>query len=471
MTLKRILNRETPALEGEKIKLAGWVETVRAHGKIIFIDLRDRTGTVQVVFTPSFPEALEISKGLHPEWVVEIEGKVNKRPDKMVNPDLETGVIEIEAEMIAVLSEARTLPFGVETDGRELNEELRMKYRYLDLRRERLSVNMRKRFQTLQFFRNYLEKEGFTEIETPILTKSTPEGARDFLVPSRFSPGEFYALPQSPQQYKQLLMVAGLERYFQVARCFRDEDSRANRQAEFTQLDIETSFMDQEEIMETVEKLMTETVETVFPEKRIMKKPFPVMTYKEVTEKYGTDKPDIRENKDDDDELAFLWVVDFPMFEWSEKDKRWDSMHHPFTRPKEDDVEKIKSDPGNVPAFQYDLVLNGEEVGGGSLRSYRREVLEAVFEVLGHETDDIRAKFGHLLDSFEFGVPPHGGLALGFERFLSILLKEDNIREVMAFPKGGESRDLMMNAPAKVDEGQLKELHIKIDRNDEKKDR
>ena len=466
MDLKRTLNKQTPALAEEKVKIMGWVHTVRAHGKIIFIDLRDRTGTVQVVFTPSFPEALEISKSLHPEWVIEIRGKVNKRPEKMVNLNLETGGIEIEAESINILSEAKTLPFTVETDGTELNEELRLKYRYLDLRRDRLANNLKKRFQTLQFFRNYLEKEGFTEIETPILTKSTPEGARDFLVPSRFTAGEFYALPQSPQQYKQLLMVAGLERYFQVARCFRDENARANRQAEFTQLDIETSFMDEKETMQTIEKLMIETVAHVFPGKKIMRDPFPIITYKEAMEKYGVDKPDIRESKKDRDKLAFLWVVDFPMFEWSEKDKKWDAMHHPFTRPKEEDPEKIKGDPGNILAFQYDLVLNGEEIGGGSLRSYRREILETVFEVLGHKTNEVRAKFGHLLDSFEFGVPPHGGLAIGFERFLSILLNEENIREVMAFPKAGDSRDLMMNAPAVVDENQLKELHLKIENDD-----
>lgn len=463
MVLKRRLNKETPTLVGEKVKIAGWVQNVRAHGKIIFIDLRDRTGTVQVVFTPSFPKVLETSKSLHPEWVIEIEGKVNKRPEKMINYELKTGEIEIEAEKIVVLSKAKTLPFTIETDGTELNEELRLKYRYLDLRRERLTNNIRKRFQTLQFFRNHLEKEGFIEVETPILTKSTPEGARDFLVPSRFSAGEFYALPQSPQQYKQLLMVAGIERYFQIARCFRDEDSRANRQAEFTQLDIETSFMSQEEIIQIIEELVVKTISQIFPEKKIINKSFPIMTYKEVMEKYGTDKPDIRES---DDQLAFLWVVDFPMFEWSERDKRWSTVHHPFTRPKEDDPEKIKEDPGKILAFQYDLVLNGEEVGGGSLRSYKREVLEAVFEVLGHKTEDIKGKFGHLLDSFEFGVPPHGGFALGFERFLSILLNEENIREVMAFPKTGESRDIMMNAPTSVDENQLKELRLKIDNND-----
>ncbi len=468
--IKRMFCGETPKHTGEKVKIAGWVHTVRSHGKIIFIDLRDQSGTIQVVFTPSFADALEVSKRIHPEWVVEIEGKVNKRPEKMINHDLETGGIEIEAESINILSEAKTLPFSVETAGTEISEELRLKYRYLDLRRERLAFNIKKRFETLQFFRNYLSEKGFIEVETPILTKSTPEGARDFLVPSRFTAGEFYALPQSPQQYKQLLMVAGLEKYFQIARCFRDENSRANRQAEFTQLDIETSFLSQEEIMKIVEKLMIETVGKIFPEKKIMETPFPIMTYAEAMEKHGIDKPDIRKDKNDKNEMAFLWVVDFPMFEWSEKDKRWSSMHHPFTRPKESDPVKIKSNPEKIQAFQYDLVLNGEEIGGGSLRSYRREVLEVVFEILGHESKDIRSKFGHLLDSFEFGVPPHGGIALGFERFLSILLGEENIREVMAFPKTGESSDLMMNAPARVDEEQLKELHLKIKNNDQQKD-
>ncbi len=466
-TNKRILSLQTPDHTGKKIKIAGWVHTVRSHGKIIFIDLRDRSGTVQVVFTPSFNNALEISKTLHPEWVVEIEGKVNKRPEKMINTDIKTGEIEIEAERITILSESKPLPFSVETAGIEINEETRLKYRYLDLRRERLAFNIRKRYQTLQFFRNRLEKEGFIEVETPILTKSTPEGARDFLVPSRFIPGEFYALPQSPQQYKQLLMVAGIERYFQIARCFRDEDSRSNRQAEFTQLDIETSFMSQEEIMETVEKLVIETVTEIFPEKKLSQNPFPIMTYKEAMEKHRIDKPDIRKDKSDDDELAFLWVTDFPMFEWSENNKRWESMHHPFTRPKENDASKIKNNPGKIQAFQYDLVLNGEEIGGGSLRSYRGDILEAVFEILGHKKEDIKLKFGHLLESFEFGVPPHGGIALGFDRFLSILLKENNIREVIAFPKAGESKDLMMNAPSRVDEDQLRELNLKITDNKE----
>lgn len=465
MAQKRILNREAIGKEGEKIMISGWVDTIRSHGKIAFIDLRDRTGAVQVVFTPGFEGAYEVANKLHPEWVIEVVGIVNKRPEKMINPEIKTGGIEILAEEVVVLSEAKTLPFGIDTDGTEINEELRMKYRYLDLRRERLSRNIKKRYEVLQFFRNHLQREDFIEVETPILTKSTPEGARDFLVPSRFLAGEFYALPQSPQQYKQLLMVAGLERYFQIARCFRDENSRANRQAEFTQLDIETSFMSQEEIMESVERLVVETIKAIFPEKIIAKNPFPIMTYKESMEKYKSDKPDIRKDKD---ELAFLWVINFPMFEWSENDKRWSAMHHPFTRPIGDDIEKLKKDPGAIQAIQYDLVLNGEEIAGGSLRSYKKDVLEAVFEIMGHKKDDIREKFGHLLDAFDYGVPPHGGIAFGFDRFISILLGEKNIREVIAFPKSGESRDLMMNAPSKIDNIQLNELNLKVIKNEKK---
>ncbi|MGI6637073.1 MAG: aspartate--tRNA ligase [Minisyncoccales bacterium] len=471
MTQKRVLAEDAPKLINEEIKLSGWIQTIRSHGKIIFADLRDASGLIQIVFLPSNSEITEIANKIHPEWVVEITGKVNKRPENMINSTLPTGEVEVEVESLSVLSESKPLPFSIETSGVEINEEVRLKYRYLDLRRERLVKNMKKRFETLLFFRNELSKRGFTEIETPILTKSTPEGARDFLVPSRFYAGEFYALPQSPQQYKQLLMVAGLEKYFQIAKCFRDEDSRANRQAEFTQLDIETSFMSQEEIMGLVEELVIKTVTQIFPEKKILQKPFPVMSYQEAMDQHGIDKPDIRKEKSDNDELAFLWVVDFPMFEWSQTEKKWGSMHHPFTMPKETDPDKIRENPQAVTAFQYDLVLNGEEIGGGSLRSYRREILETVFEILGHEQDQIRAKFGHLLDSFEYGVPPHGGIALGFERFISILLKEENIREVIAFPKAGGSRDLMMNAPAQVEKDQLRELYLKIEINGKKNEK
>jgi len=466
MNHQRILSREISKYEGQEVKIAGWVQNIRTHGQIIFIDLRDRTGLTQVIFTPSFIETGEKIRAIRSEWVLQIEGQVKKRPQNMINPEIESGDFEVEAKSLIVFSKAKTLPFSIETSGEEISEELRLQYRYLDLRRKRLSLNLKKRHQVLQFFRNYLSQEGFTEVETPILTKSTPEGARDFLVPSRFLAGQFYALPQSPQQYKQLLMVAGLERYFQIARCFRDEDSRANRQAEFTQLDIETSFASREEIMTVVEKLAIQTVNHLFPEKKLSQNPFPVMTYQEAMEKYQSDKPDIRKNKNDNQELAFLWVVDFPMFLWSENHKRWEASHHPFTRPKEEEVDKIKNEPEKIGSFQYDLVLNGEEVAGGSLRSYKREILEAVFEAMGHQKKEIELKFGHLLNSFEYGVPPHGGIAFGFDRFLSILLQEENIREVIAFPKMGESRDLMMNAPSVIEENQLAELHLKVLKNE-----
>ncbi len=451
--MKRTIIKETLKRIGDRVLIKGWVHNIRSHGKIVFIDLRDQSGIIQVVFKT------DTVKDIRPEWVVAIEGMVNERPQNMINPDIETGTVEIKAESIEVLSEAKTIPFEIDSPGQDINEELRLKHRYVDLRRERLQRNIRKRFEALQFFRNYLKEESFTEIETPILTKSTPEGARDFLVPYRNSLGEFYALPQSPQQYKQLLMVSGFEKYFQIARCFRDEDSRANRQPEFTQLDMEMSFMNQEEIMEATEKMVIEMITKVFPDKKIMQKPFPIMTYREAMDKYQTDKPDIRKDKD---ELAFLWVVDFPMFEWSEKDKRWEAMHNPFSRTLETSPEKIKEDPKSVKAFQYDLVLNGEEVGGGGLRSYNRELLESVFEVLGHKKENIQSNFGHMLDAFDYGVPPHGGIALGFDRFISILLDEDSIREVIAFPKAGNARDLMMDAPSKTDDQQLKELNLKI---------
>ena len=459
--MKRILVTKTKNKIGKRVKVAGWVNTKRSHGKIIFVDLRDRSGLVQVVFAPN-SNSKELGKGLKPEWVIEVIGKVRKRPKGMENPKLETGKIEILAESLKVLSRAKTLPFPIDTEGYEISEEKRLKYRYLDLRRERLQRNLKMRQKVIQFMRDFLQKRDFVEVETPILTKSTPEGARDFLVPSRLYPGKFYALPQSPQQYKQLLQVAGIERYFQIARCLRDEDPRADRQPEFTQLDIEMSFVEQEDILKLIEELFIKLIKKLFPEKKIKKIPFPRITYKEAMEKYKTDKPDIRKNKESKNELAFLWVIDFPMFEWKETEKRWDAMHHPFTRPQTEDIEEIKKNPEKILAFQYDLVLNGYEIGGGSLRSYKPEILEAVFEVMGHTKKEIREKFGHLFEAFEYGVPPHGGIAPGIDRFLAVVLNEPNIREVIAFPKTGDFRDLMMNVPDKVSKEQLKELNIKI---------
>ncbi|MDI6602643.1 MAG: aspartate--tRNA ligase [Patescibacteria group bacterium] len=460
--MKRILNIETTKYVGKKMKVCGWVQTIRSHGKIIFIDLRDRSGILQLVFTPKDEKLYEVAQKLRPEWVVGVEGKIKERPKAMVNPKIKTGNVELEPEKLEIFSKAKTLPFSIETPGYEINEEKRLKYRYLDLRRERLKKNLMVRQKVIQFIREFLIKEGFVEIETPILTKSTPEGARDFLVPARLQPGKFYALPQSPQQYKQLLMVAGLERYFQIARCFRDEDARADRQAEFTQLDIEMSFVEQDDILNLIEKIYIELVKKIFPEKKITKIPFPTISYKEAMAKYKNDRPDLRKNKNDSNELAFCFIVDFPMFEWSKTEKRWDAVHHPFTRPQTDNINEIKKNPEKILAHQYDFVLNGEELGGGSLRSFKPEILEAVFEVMGHKKSEAKKKFQHLFSAFEYGVPPHAGIALGLDRFLAVILNEQSIREVIAFPKTGDNRDLMMDVPAEVTKEQLKELHIKI---------
>ena len=454
--MQRVLNIEAVKYINKSIKVCGWVNSRRDHGGIVFLDLRDRSGILQIVAIPG------LVKDIKEEYVLEIEGTIQKRPIKMVNPELETGEIELKAKNIKILARAKTLPFAIDAAGYEINEEKRLKYRYLDLRRKRLKKNLEMRQKMIQFMRDFLINEGFIEVETPILTKSTPEGARDFLVPSRLQVGKFYALPQSPQQYKQLLMVAGLERYFQIARCFRDEDPRADRQAEFTQLDIEMSFAEREDVLKLIERLYVDTVKNLFPEKKIKEIPFPRISYKVVMEKYKTDKPDLRNNKKDPNELAFAFVVDFPMFEYKSEEKRWGAVHHPFTRPQVEDIKEIKKNPEKILAFQYDFVLNGYEIGGGSLRTYKPEVLEAVFEVLGHKKTDIKKKFGHLLEAFEYGVPPHGGIAPGIDRFLAIVLNEPNIREVIAFPKTGDNRDLMMDVPSEVGKKQLKDLNIKI---------
>lgn len=459
--MKRIINIETTKFVGKKVKACGWVNVRRDHGQIIFIDLRDRSGILQLVFTPKNEPVYKLAENLRPEWVICVEGMVKERPKGMRNPKIETGRIEIEIEKLEILSKAKTLPFSIDTTGYEVNEEKRLKYRYLDLRRGRMKKNLETRQKVIQFMRDFLIKDGFIEIETPILTKSTPEGARDFLVPSRLEPGKFYALPQSPQQYKQLLMVSGIEKYFQIARCFRDEDPRADRQAEFTQLDLEMSFADQEDILDETQRLYVALVQKLFPEKKITKIPFPKISYRKAMEKYKTDKPDLRRNKEDSDELAFCFIVDFPMFEWKKDEKRWDAVHHPFTRPQTENIKEIKQNPDKILAHQYDFVLNGYEIGGGSLRTYKPEILEAVFEVMGHKKQDLKKKFGHLLQAFEYGVPPHGGIAPGIDRFLAIILNEPNIREVIPFPKTGDNRGLMMDVPSEVEEKQLKELHIK----------
>jgi aspartyl-tRNA synthetase len=464
----RILNRETIGKTGEEVELKGWVHARRDHGKLIFIDLRDRSGLIQLVFTPGTAD-YAIAQSLRLEWVLSVKGTVAERPASMVNSEIETGKLEVQVKEFEVISEAKTPPFAVDTDGRDVGEDIRMKYRYLDLRRKRMADNIRNRNKIIHYMRDFLAQKDFVEIETPIISKSTPEGARDYLVPSRVYPGEFYALPQSPQQYKQLLMVAGFERYFQIARCFRDEDSRGDRQPEFTQLDVEMSFVSEQDVMDLAEELYLKLVADLYPEKKVKlgsNGRIPVMTYKEAMEKYGSDKPDIRENKNDPNELAFLFVVDFPAFEWKEKENRWDAVHHPFTQPKVKDVaefkEMFKKGPALITAKQYDFVLNGYEIGGGSIRIHDPKLLQAVFEAMGNKPEVVKDRFGHMLEAFEYGVPPHGGIAPGIDRFVMLMQNEPNIREVIAFPKTGDGRDLMMDAPSEVDKAQLDELGLEI---------
>lgn len=446
----------------KEVVVKGWVDIRRDHGKLIFLDLRDMTGKVQMVALPNHSEAVEVASKLRTEWVIEVRGLVNARPAKMVKEGL-NGELEIEILEIKILNEAQTVPLDVTTDGHEIGEETRLAYRYLDLRRPRLQRNMRMRHAITLYIRNFLAQKGFIEIETPILTKSTPEGARDYVVPSRVEPGKFYALPQSPQQYKQLLMVGGMERYFQIARCMRDEDTRGDRQPEFTQLDMELSFASQEEIMNLNEQLLIEIVQKLAPEKRIQTIPFPRITYKEAMEKYGNDRPDMREDKNDENLLAFCWVIDFPFFE-KDKEGGWTFTHNPFSAPKEEHYDSLmkKENIGDIIATQYDVALNGFEIGGGSVRNHRPEALIKVLEIMGHTEENIRKNFGHMLDAFSYGAPPHGGIAWGLDRFVTLLLGEPNIREVIAFPKTGEGRDLMMEAPSEVSTAQLQELGISV---------
>jgi len=410
----------------------------------------------------SASEQLQLREAIRPETVVQIQGVVQARKPGNENPDIATGKIEVIAEKVIIINSAETPPFVLDDPSVVVGEDVRMKYRYLDLRRERLQKNILLRHEVIRAMREYLIARDFIEIETPYLGKSTPEGARDYLVPSRLHAGKFYALPQSPQQYKQLLMVAGFEKYFQIVRCFRDEDTRGDRQPEFTQLDIEMSFVEQDDILRLIEEMYIHLVKLVTPEKHITSIPFPRLSYAEVMAKYGTDKPDLRKNPDDPNELAFAFILDFPMFEKKE-DGSLGAVHHPFTRPRIANMAELKSaDPLTILADQYDFVLNGYEIGGGSIRTHDPKMLQAVFEILGHSPEDVRAQFGHLLEAFRYGVPPHGGIAPGVDRFIMILAHEPNIREVMAFPKTGDGRDLMMNAPSTVSEQQLKELHLKI---------
>ena len=439
---------------GQKVRLCGWVNRRRDHGKLVFIDLRDRSGIIQIIGGRDL-------KDLHSEDVIEIEGRTVSRSKETVNPEIPTGKIEIKCQKIKILAKARELPFPIDSGGYKTNEELRLKYRYLDLRRRRLLNNLQLRHRVIKFIRDWLDKRNFIEVETPILTKSTPEGARDFVVPSRLQPGKFYALPQSPQQYKQLLMVAGLEKYYQIARCFRDEDSRADRAyGEFTQLDLEMSFVSQEQILSLMENLFKELTEKIL-KKKIWKFPFPRISYQEAIEKYGTDKPDLRPDKNDPNLLAYCFVVNFPLFEKT-PEHAISSMHHPFTAPKDEDISLLDTDPFKVHSWQHDFILNGFEIGGGSIRITNPDIQKKIFEVLGYKKEKIKKKFGHLLEAFRFGVPPHGGIAPGIDRFLMVALNEPSLREVMAFPMSSSGRTAIMDAPSRIGKAQLKELRIKL---------
>lgn len=570
--------------EGETVVLKGWVQKRRDLGGLIFIDLRDRTGIVQVVFNPDVSkEALAIADGVRSEYVLDVQGKVVLREKGTENPKLKTGKIEIHCEKVSVLNESKTPPFMIDNNA-EITEEMRLKYRYLDLRRPVMYETLKLRHKTVRAIRDFLDSEAFIEVETPILTKSTPEGARDYLVPSRVHPGEFYALPQSPQLFKQLLMVGGFDRYYQVARCFRDEDLRADRQPEFTQIDIETSFLSQEDIIDIVERMMKKVMKDV---KGIdITIPFPRLTYQEAMDRFGSDKPDTRfglelvdlseavkdsgfkvfadtvasggqvkginvkkaadkySRKDidgltefvkrygakglawvkvtdqgfngpiakffdeatrsqltsileaetgdlllfvadkqsvvadslgalrlklgkdlqliDEKKFNFLWVTDWPLLEYDDEDGRYYAAHHPFTMPFREDIELLDTDPGKVRAQAYDIVLNGYELGGGSLRIFERNIQEKMFRALGFSEEQARSQFGFLMDAFEYGTPPHGGIALGLDRFVMILAERTNLRDTIAFPKTASASDPLTNAPSGVSQAQLDELQLSV---------
>ncbi len=444
--------------EQAEVELYGWVHARRDHGKLVFIDLRDRSGIAQVVFGPTVKNAGE----LRLEYVVKVKGVVKKRPANMVNDKIPTGHYEIGAKELEIISVAEALPLPVDGDGYEIDEEIRMKYRYLDLRRERMKNNMLLRHKITRLTREYLDGQDFIEIETPLLTKTSPEGARDFLVPSRLQPGKFYALPQAPQQYKQLLMIAGFEKYYQLAHAMRDEDLRKDRQFEHTQIDMEMSFAAEEDVFRVMEGLMAHVAAGCG--KKIQERPFPVLSHEEAMKKFGADKFDLRKNKEDNDTLAFAWVTDFPLFEFDKEAQRYTFAHNPFSAPKAEHVEKLMAgkDLGELRARQYDLVCNGYELASGGVRISDPKVQRKVFEIMGLKPIEVEERFGHLIHAYEYGAPPHAGIAPGLDRLVMILSGEGDIREVIAFPVSSGGQTSVMNAPSGVDKKQLDELGLEI---------
>lgn len=436
---------------GKKVKLSGWVDSIRTHGKIGFINLRDRYGITQIFFSEKFIKELQ---KLRRESIISVEGVVKKRPE--ANKNIKTGSIEVSASKLDILNIVDELPMEL-GDDIESNEDTRLKYRYLDLRRDKMQRNIMLRHNIIKAMRDYLDKNEFLEIETPILAKSTPEGARDYLVPSRKFKGEFYALPQSPQLFKQLLMIAGFDKYFQVAKCLRDEDLRADRQPEFTQLDMEMSFAEEEDIFQLVEKMFKEVWKKALNVD--IKIPFERITYDESIKRYKTDKPDLRKRGE---KYKFAWITDFPLFEWCEEGKKYVSAHHPFTGIKRDDLYKLEKNPEKTYSRSYDLVLNGWELGSGSVRIHDKETQSKIFKALKIDEKEARDRFGFFLDALKF-APPHCGIAFGLDRIIAIVSECESIRDVIAFPKNKDARDLMTGAPSKVSKEQIKELGFRLE--------
>lgn len=465
---KRTHIKNTVESVGSIVTVMGWVDSRRDHGSLIFLDIRDSTGIVQAVVSPKSEDAYSHAKHIREEWVLKITGAVKKRPDAMVNDDIATGTVEMQVTTLEVLGVSKTPPFPLHTDGLDIDEESRLRYRFIDLRRQRMQNNIRLRSEFIHRVRSLLFDNDFVEIETPLLTQSTPEGARDFVVPSRLQPGSFYALPQSPQQYKQLLMVAGFERYFQIARCLRDEDLRADRAFEHSQIDMEMSFMDEEAIRAFDEDLITRVYEAMGA--TIKEKPFPVFSYQEAMEQFGADKFDLRtEEEKREGILAFAWVVDFPFFE-KKDDGKWTFTHNPFSMPKHEHIDFVLEEKrlDEVVAHQYDLVCNGYEIGSGSIRSHHPNITRSVFSILGYTEEHIEEQFGHMLEAFSFGAPPHGGIAHGIERLMMLITNEQYLREVQAFPQTSSGRTAVMNAPAPLSHDQLDELKVNVNTEDEK---